>query len=172
MPGGRGGEGFNFGVAAGRRGRMVRGMKSPLLGLILRWLVLALGVALAARIVPGIHYADAETLFLVVVLLSFFNAVLRPLLVLFTLPFILLSLGLGLVVINAWLFMLVGKLVTGFTVDGFWSAFFGAAIVGVTNFAMSRLIGRPPGGTGSGGGSGGGGKRPARRETGGDVIDV
>ena len=127
-------------------------MKSPLLGLILRWLVLALGVALAARIVPGIHYADAETLFLVVVLLSFFNAVLRPLLVLFTLPFILLSLGLGLVVINAWLFMLVGKLVTGFTVDGFWSAFFGAAIVGVTNFAMSRLIGRPPGGRGPGAG--------------------
>lgn len=142
-------------------------MNSPLLGLILRWLVLALGVALAARLVPGIHYTDGETLFLVVVLLSFFNAVLRPLLVLFTLPFILLSLGLGLVVINAWLFLLVGKLVTGFTVDGFWSALGGAAIVGVTNFVLNRMIGRPPGGSGPGRG---GKKKPGR--PGGEVIDV
>jgi putative membrane protein len=146
---------------------MVRGMNSPLLGLILRWLVLALGVALAARLVPGIHYTDGETLFLVVVLLSFFNAVLRPLLVLFTLPFILLSLGLGLVVINAWLFLLVGKLVTGFTVDGFWSALGGAAIGGVTNFVLNRMIGRPPGGSGPGGG---GKKTPGG--PGGEVIDV
>ncbi len=142
-------------------------MNSPLLGLILRWLVLALGVALAARLVPGIHYTDGETLFLVVVLLSFFNAVLRPLLVLFTLPFILLSLGLGLVVINAWLFLLVGKLVTGFTVDGFWSALGGAAIVGVTNFVLNRMIGRPPGGSGPGRG---GKKKPGG--PGGEVIDV
>ena len=146
---------------------MVRGMNSPLLGLILRWLVLALGVALAARLVPGIHYTDGETLFFVVVLLSFFNAVLRPLLVLFTLPFILLSLGLGLVVINAWLFLLVGKLVTGFTVDGFWSALGGAAIVGVTNFVLNRMIGRPPGV----GGPGQSGKKP-RGAAGADVIDV
>lgn len=133
----------------------MRGMNSPLLKLIVRWLVLALGVTLAEKIVPGIDCKDGATLFVVVVLLSFFNAVLRPILVLFTLPFIVLTMGLGLVVVNAFLFMLVGKIVNGFTVDGFWSAVGGALIVGVTNLIMTMLMKQPPGG-GSGGGGGGG----------------
>lgn len=148
-------------------------MNSPLLKLIVRWLVLALGVTLAEKIVPGIDCQDGVTLFVVVVLLSFFNAVLRPILVLFTLPFIVLTMGLGLVVLNALLFMLVGELVRGFTVDGFWAAFFGALIVGVTNLIMTILMKGPPGGSGRGPGQGGGGRAPERRvERGGDVIDV
>jgi putative membrane protein len=148
-------------------------MKSrPFLALIVRWLVLALGVTLAEKIVPGVICEDGVALFVVVVLLSFFNAVLRPILVLFTLPFIVLTMGLGLVVINALLFLLVGRIVDGFHVDGFWAAFWAAVIVGVTNFAMTVLMQqRPPGG----GGPGGGGvaeKRLPRRERGGDVIDV
>jgi len=121
-------------------------MKSPLLKLIVRWLVLALGVTLAEKIVPGIDCKDGMTLFVVVVLLSFFNAVLRPILVLFTLPFIVLTLGLGLVVLNALLFMMVGKIVSGFTVEGFWSAVGGALIVSLTNLIMTLFIKKPPGG--------------------------
>ena len=145
--------------------------KRPLTGLIVRWLVLALGVTLAEKIVPGVECQDGLTLFVVVVLLSFFNAVLRPILVLFTLPFIVLTMGLGLVVINALLFLLVGELVSGFHVEGFWAAFWAAVIVGLTNFVMTLLMKQPPDRPGGGGGSGGG--RPARREGGGgDVIDV
>lgn len=127
-------------------------MNSPLLKLIVRWLVLALGVTLAEKIVPGIDCKDGVTLFVVVVLLSFFNAVLRPILVLFTLPFIVLTMGLGLVVLNALLFLLVGKIVSGFTVEGFWSAVGGALIVGVTNLIMTVIMKQPPGGPGGGGG--------------------
>jgi putative membrane protein len=127
-------------------------MNSPLLKLIVRWLVLALGVTLAEKIVPGINCQDGMTLFVVVVLLSFFNAVLRPILVLFTLPFILLTMGLGLVVLNALLFLLVGKIVSGFTVEGFWAALGGALIVGVTNLIMTILMKGPPGSGGPGGG--------------------
>jgi putative membrane protein len=116
-------------------------MNHSLIQLIVRWSVLALGVTLATKVVDGISYDDVNTLIIVVVLLSFFNAVLRPLLVLFTLPFILVTMGLGIVLINAFLFMLVGKLVDGFTVETFWSALFGALIVGVTNMVLSSLVG-------------------------------
>ena len=121
-------------------------MRSPLAQLLLRWLVLALGVMLATRIVPGITCQDGATLVVVVLLLSFFNAILKPLMVLFTLPFILVTLGLGVVVINALLFLLVGRLVNGFHVDGFWSAFFGSLVVSVTNLLLSSFMrgGRPP----------------------------
>jgi putative membrane protein len=63
--------------------------------------------------------------------------------VLFTLPFIVLTLGLGLIVINALLFLFVGRLVNGFTVASFWSALGGACVVSVTNFVMSRVLRAP-----------------------------
>lgn len=131
-------------------------MERSLLGLLLRWLVLALGVTLAGKIVPGVRCADGATLTVVVVLLSFFNAVLRPILLFFTLPFVLLTLGVGIVVINAFMFLLVARLVDGFEVDGFWPAFWAALIVGFTNVVLLGFTKRPPGG---GQGPRGGGPR-------------
>lgn len=144
-------------------------MKHPFINLVTRWLVLALGVTLATKLVHGISCDDPGTLVTVVVLLSLFNAVLKPILLLFTLPFILLSLGLGVWVINALLFLWVGKLVEGFHVAGFWPALWGALIVSVTNMMVSAMFRGPP--------------RPPRRgppapppaagsSRGGDVIDI
>ena len=118
-------------------------MTQPLLALLVRWSVLALGVTLATRVIPGIHYDSLGTLVAVVVLLSLFNAVLKPLLLLFSLPFIVLTLGVGVVFINALLFLLVGELVNGFSVDTFWHAMGGALIVSLTNMMVSLLIGKP-----------------------------
>src|SRR5262245_26802630 len=112
-------------------------MNSPITQLFLRWLVLALGVMIATKIVPGIRCDNGSTLIVVVLLLSFFNAILKPLLVLFTLPFILITMGLGVVLINALLFLLVGELVNGFVVDGFWSALGGSLVVSATNLLVS-----------------------------------
>lgn len=112
-------------------------MNSPITLLLVRWLVLALGVMLATKIVPGIGCDHGTTLIAVVLLLSFFNAILKPLLVLFTLPFILVTMGLGVVLINAVLFMLVGELVNGFVVEGFWSALGGSLVVSLTNLMVS-----------------------------------
>ena len=145
-------------------------MNHPFLQLLVRWSVLALGVTLATKLITGIHCDDVGTLAAVVVLLSLFNAVLKPLLVLFTLPFILLSLGLGMLVINAFLFMLVGEMVRGFQVDSFWSALGGALIVSVTNIVVSMVIGkkpRPPRPPGAG-------PQPASRPSvkNDDVIDI
>src|SRR3954468_4224415 len=115
-------------------------MKSPFTQLLVRWLVLALGVMLATKIVPGIACNNGSTLIAVVLLLSFFNAILKPVLVLFTLPFILVTMGLGVVVINALLFLFVGRLVNGFHVDGFLSALLGSLVVSVTNLLVSSFM--------------------------------
>jgi putative membrane protein len=110
--------------------------------LLVRWGILAIGVMLATMLVEGIHCDDGTTLVFVVLLLSFFNAILKPLLVLFTLPFILLTLGLGVLVINALLFLFVGRLIEGFYVESFWSALVGALIVSITNLAFSGFARR------------------------------
>ena len=135
-------------------------MNNAFVNLLVRWFVLALGVVLSTKIVPGISYDTGTTLAVVVLVLSFFNAVLKPLLLLFTLPFIVLSLGIGIWIINAILFYFVGRLVDGFYVAGFGSALLGALIVSLTNLLMNRLLARP--------------RRPgpppaARRD---DVIDI
>lgn len=110
--------------------------------LLVRWAVLALGVVLATKLVPGIRCDDGGTLVAVVLLLSLFNAILKPLMVLFTLPFIVLTLGLGIVVINALLFLFVGRIVDGFHIDGFWSAVGGAIIVSITNLLLGGFTKR------------------------------
>ncbi len=124
---------------------------------------MALGVTLATKLVNGISCDSTGTLIVVVLLLSFFNAIIKPLLVLFTLPFILLTMGLGVVVINALLFMFVGRLVDGFHVAGFWPAVWGALVVSVTNLLLSgftRKTGAPRGPA-----------RPVKKEPD-DVIDI
>jgi putative membrane protein len=118
-------------------------MNSSFAQLLVRWLVLALGVVLAAKLVNGISYDDNVTLLVVVLLLSFFNAILKPLLLLFTLPFILMTLGLGIILINALLFLWVGKLVEGFEVVGFGAAIKGAIVVSLTNLIVSALVRSP-----------------------------
>lgn len=126
-------------------------------------MVLAIGVVIATHVVPGIHCADNQALVIAVLLLSFFNALLKPVLVVFTLPFIILTMGLGILVINAILFLFVGNLVPGFTVEGFWSALGGSLVLSVTSIVMNGLLRssgpRPP-------------SRPKGTPGGGDVIDI
>jgi putative membrane protein len=144
-------------------------MNSAFLQLLMRWAILALGVTLATKLGIGITCDSGMTLLVVVVLLSFFNVILKPLMVLFALPFILLTLGLGMVVINALLFLLVGRLVEGFHVAGFWSAVGGAVVVSVTNLILNAVTRKP---RGPGGGPGGPvSARPAKAKPT-DVIDI
>jgi putative membrane protein len=101
-------------------------------------LILAAGVFLAALIVPGIEINGRwDSLMLVVVILALFNAVVKPLLVLFALPFIILSMGLGLWLINALLLYWSAHLVHGFEVQSFWAALLGAFVISFTNMMLS-----------------------------------
>ncbi len=148
-------------------------MNPPFFALLVRWSVLALGVTIATKMIPGIHYDTLGTLIVVVLLLSLFNAVLKPVLVLFSLPFILLTLGLGMLIINALLFLLVARILhPAFTVDGFWDALGGSLIVSLTNMILTNLIGKKPRPPGPGVGGGGPGPSPSRKIKSDDVIDI
>lgn len=109
--------------------------------LLKTWLLLAVGVIIAAHTATGIHYDSTTALIVAVLLLSVCNMVLKPLLMLFSLPFIILTFGLGIWLINALLFMLVGALVEGFHVMSFWNALWGALVVSLTGAAASFFFG-------------------------------
>lgn len=115
-------------------------MSFPFLRLIHSWLLLSLGVLVSAHVVPGIDYSNIPTLVVVVIVLSLFNAILKPILLLFTLPFIVLTMGIGILFINAFLFLLVGKLVDGFQVAGFGAAFLGGLIISIITVLINSLL--------------------------------
>ena len=109
--------------------------------IVQQWILLMLGIFLAAQLLSGIQYDSTGALIAVVLILSVLNLLIRPLLILLALPFVVLTLGLGILVINAFLFSLVGELVSGFHVDGFGSAFFGALIVSITGLITNAILG-------------------------------
>jgi len=110
-------------------------------GFLIRFAITVAGVALAAWLVPGIALRGTGTLLAAALLLGVVNAVVRPLIVLFTLPLTVVTLGLFLLVINAAMFGLVAWLLPGLGVGGFGSALLGSLVVSFTSWLGSWYIG-------------------------------
>ncbi len=110
-------------------------------GLLVRMLITAIGLWLAAEIVPGVTITGTGTLLLAALLLGFVNALIRPLLVLLTLPITILTLGLFLFVVNAAMFGLVAAMLDAFRVSGFIAALLGSIVVSLTATLASWFIG-------------------------------
>jgi putative membrane protein len=111
-------------------------------GFVLRALISAIGLWIATRWVPGIRIDSAGTLILAGVLLGVVNAIVRPILIVLTLPITILSLGLFLLVVNTAMVGLVALILPGFRIDGgFGSAFETWLIVWITGWIGSLLIG-------------------------------
>ena len=110
------------------------------------WAVNTLSVLLAVAIVPGLDYQRPAHLLLAALLLGVLNAFFKPLLIVLSLPLLLFSLGFFMLVINALLLWFTGWLLQpAFTVDGFWTAFFGAIIISITSsFIEWTINGRRP----------------------------
>ena len=109
---------------------------------IVRALIAALGLWLASRIVPGVDAPGGWTSLLVAaVLLGVVNAIVRPLVVVLTLPLTVVSLGLFLLVVNAAMLGLVGLMLKGFVVDGLWAGIFGSIVIGVVSWLGHLLVG-------------------------------
>jgi putative membrane protein len=106
-----------------------------------RWVVTTLGVLVAANVVRGIHYDTALGLFMASLLLGVLNAFVRPIMIVLTLPLLIFTLGLFILVINAGLFYLVGSLLKTFHVDSFGAAFLGALVVSATSLVSNWLLG-------------------------------
>lgn len=93
------------------------------MSILINWLLNTLVILVAAYMLPaGIHISNFVTALLVALVLGVLNAIIRPILIILTLPITILTLGLFLLVINALLIMLTSAIVPGFTVDGFWWA--------------------------------------------------
>ncbi|MDH3520906.1 MAG: phage holin family protein [Myxococcales bacterium] len=110
-------------------------------GFLLRTLIAALGLWIASAIVPGVEVRGAGTLLLAALLLGVVNAIVRPVLVLLTLPITLLTLGAFLLVINAAMLGLVAAWLDGFALNGFLPALGGSIVVGLTGWAASWSVG-------------------------------
>lgn len=96
--------------------------------IFLRWVLSALVLLLVSYIVPGIQFSGTWALFLTVVVLGLVNALIRPIIILLTLPINFLTLGLFTLIINALMFWFASTIVKGFEVQDFWSAFWGALV--------------------------------------------
>ena len=112
------------------------------MGFLLRVLANALAILLAAAIVPGIEIRGALAALGAGLVLGLVNAVVRPILVILTLPLTLVTLGLFLLVINGLLFYFVGSVVKEFHVDSFGWAMAGSVEVSIVNALLTRLIDR------------------------------
>ncbi|MDR3512974.1 MAG: phage holin family protein [Caulobacteraceae bacterium] len=112
-----------------------------MIGFIIRAAVVALGLWLASKIVPGVEVLSTGSLIAAAVLLGVVNAIVRPILVLLTFPITLITLGLFLLVINGLMIKLVTVFLHGFIVHGLGSAILCALVVSITSWVMSWFIG-------------------------------
>lgn len=108
--------------------------------LIIRWLLSAGALILIGLYVPGIVIDNFYAALVAALVLGLVNALIRPILVVLTLPLTVITIGLFTLVINAFLFWFAATLVKGFTVTGFWPAFWGALILWLFNWLIAMLF--------------------------------
>jgi len=108
--------------------------------LLLVWLLNAVSLLTVAYLMPSIRVESFAAALVAALVLGLVNTIVRPVLILLTLPATILTLGLFIFVINAALFLLVAHFVEGFAVDGFGSAFFGAIVYSVISWLLSHLV--------------------------------
>jgi putative membrane protein len=114
-------------------------------GLVIRWLVSAVALYLTSLIVRGIEIHGVIPLLFAAVTIGILNAIVRPIILLLTLPLTLLTLGLFTLVVNAFMLWMASKVVIGFEVHGFWAALGGWLVMSFFTFLINLLIGESGG---------------------------
>jgi putative membrane protein len=110
-------------------------------GFLIRLVISAFGLWLASALIPGVRIEGVDTLLIAALLLGIVNAIIRPLIIILTLPITVATLGLFLLVVNAAMLGIVASILDDFSVNGLFSAVLGALIVGVTGWIASWYIG-------------------------------
>ncbi len=116
-------------------------MSYSLTTFLLHWAITAVSLWVASHVFSGLKFHSTGALVVSALLLGFANAIVKPLLIVLTLPLTLLTFGLFLLVINALMILLVSALVRGFKVSGFWTAFFAAIFIALLSIAIGALLG-------------------------------
>jgi putative membrane protein len=107
---------------------------------LFRWVITTIAVAMATLVVHGIHYDSTGALILAALLLGILNAFVRPILLILSVPLILLTMGLFIIVVNALMLRFVSGLVPGFHVESFGSAFWGAVVIGIVSWLLNAFF--------------------------------
>jgi len=108
---------------------------------IVRLILNAIALLIVAYLLPGVHVTSLTGALIAALILGVVNAILRPILIILTLPVVILTLGLFTLVINAITFYLVAQLGIGLSVNGFFSAFLGALVLSIISYLLSSLVG-------------------------------
>lgn len=108
--------------------------------LLIVWVLNAVALMAVAYLLPAIHVTSFISALVAAFALGFVNTLIRPVLTLLTLPISVMTLGFFYLVINGLLFWMVGKVLNGFTVDGFWAAVFGGLLYGLISWALAMII--------------------------------
>ena len=108
--------------------------------ILLIWILNAVALLIVAYILPGISVASFWSALIAALVLGLVNTLVKPVLVLLTLPVTIVTLGLFLLVINALVFWFVGSVLKGFHVNGFWWAMLGALVYSIISGLLSRVI--------------------------------
>ena len=106
---------------------------------LLSWLIYTLAIIVTAYLLPGVVIESLLAAFILALVLGLINAVLRPIVLILTLPINILTLGLFTLVINALLVMLADFIVSGFSVSSFWWAFLFSIILSIVNLILSQI---------------------------------
>lgn len=111
-----------------------------MISFLLTWILTAVALLLTAYIVPGISIASFSVAIIAAVVLGLINAIVKPLLIFFTLPLTILTLGLFIFVINAIAFSLVAYFTPGFQINGFFPALFGSILLSIISGVLNSLF--------------------------------
>ncbi len=111
------------------------------MNLLIKIIITAALVLLISNFMPGVHVASFTTALFVAIVLGLLNIFIKPILVIFTLPVTILTLGLFLLVINALIILLCTNIVGGFSVDSFWTALFFSIILSLLQSIMNGILG-------------------------------
>lgn len=110
------------------------------MGLLIRWLILTIAIIIASYLLEGIHISGFFSAFFAAAILGILNALFRPVLLILTLPINILTFGLFTFIINALMLKMASGVIPGFEVHGFWTAVFGALIIGVVSWLLNSFI--------------------------------
>jgi putative membrane protein len=111
-----------------------------LMPFLVHWAITALSLWLASLVFKGLKFESAGALIISALLLGLANALVKPLLIILTLPLTLVTFGLFILVINALMILLVAWIVKGFKVSGFWTAFFAAIFISLLSILIGSLV--------------------------------
>jgi len=109
-------------------------------GILIRWLVTTIAIFMVPSLVPGVKVEGIGAALAAAAILGILNALVRPILIILTLPLTILTLGVFILIINALLFQLAGAIVSGIHVASFWSAFFASIIVSLVSWILNSAV--------------------------------